>query len=307
MIRNRLTILIGLVLVALVVAACGGGSVSQTTASAGDETSDTGSTEITASPSEADDSYDSVDENGTLRVGMVPTPGLMDIDPGSQEVTGLYAELLDAAVEPFGWDLEPHLVQWGALIPGLQSNQWDVALGLNVTAERCEQILFSDPVTAGRPSLAVEPGNPFGISSYQDIAAAPDFRLAVISGTVEEAFAVAAGVSNDQFVSVPDFPTGIDTLGAGRADGIGANFVDFATVVTDVEFEVFEDESLDPTGGGMAFAKDAVSLRDAINERLQVLKEDGTFEEIKNRHGFEAAPLGIELTLDDILEGCDEL
>lgn len=66
--------------------------------------------------------------------------------------------------------MEASVVDFGALIPGLQAGQFDmIAAGMFITPERAEQIIFSDPDYCVSNSFAVAEGNPLGISDFQSI------------------------------------------------------------------------------------------------------------------------------------------
>ena len=61
--------------------------------------------------------------------------------------------------------------EFGSLIPGLNSQQFDVvSAGMYINPSRCEQVLFSDPEYQMLDAFIVRKGNPKNLHTYEDIA-----------------------------------------------------------------------------------------------------------------------------------------
>ena len=66
--------------------------------------------------------------------------------------------------------LEPVVVEFGSLIPGLKAGRFDViAAGMYITPARCREVLFSDPSYKIAEAILVPEGNPLDLHSYRDI------------------------------------------------------------------------------------------------------------------------------------------
>jgi polar amino acid transport system substrate-binding protein len=184
-------------------------------------------------------------------------------------------------------DLCPELTTFDAMIPGLQAGRFDVLPGgLNITEERCEQILFSQPVTLQYEALGVPAGNPASLSDYASIAADPSLTLAVFSGSSQEAFALAQGVSSDQLLTVPDSQSGVEAVEVGRADAFGAGQFTLELSFADSPIDVLVDRASNPSMIGIGFRQDAAEVRDLFDEQLEVLRSSGELGELYASFGF---------------------
>ena len=105
---------------------------------------------------------------------------------------------------------------WGALIPGVKAKRFDVvAAGMFVTPKRCAAVQFSEPTFGILQGMVVAEGNPEGISDYESVAS-KGVTVGVVSGSAQTNYAKTAGVTEDKIMSLPDNPTGIAALKAGR-------------------------------------------------------------------------------------------
>ena len=153
-----------------------------------------GATAAFASPA-TESGLEALQQSGKVTVGIaneIPT-GTEDAETG--EVTGEAPAIAREVLSRLGIDeMDAVVVDFGALIPGLQAGQFDmIAAGMFITPERGEQIMFSDPDYCGATAFAVPAGNPHNISDFESVAEA-GITLAVISGAVEEGYALDLGV-----------------------------------------------------------------------------------------------------------------
>ncbi len=102
-------------------------------------------------------------------------------------------------------EIKPVPVDFGALIPGLNAQQFDVvSAGMYINPDRCAQVLFSDPDYLMLDAFIVRKGNPHGIRTYEDIAK-KGLKLASGKAYAEIDYAKAAGVKEH---SAPPGPGG---------------------------------------------------------------------------------------------------
>ena len=217
------------------------------------------------------------------------------------EVVGYHPDLVRAALEPLGIaDIEFVISEFGALIPGLNANRFDmIASGIAITPERCEQVIFSEPDLSVGDGLIVREGNPRGIHSYADIAADSSITLAGGRGTLNSRNAMEAGVPENQMLFLPETNDLISAVLTGRADAATVSAPTVASMLDDPNLvdrgleraQPFEGLILsDGTPAAMytaiAFRPSDTALRDAYNERLAELIADGQLREIMDRYGF---------------------
>ena len=227
-------------------------------------------------------------ERGTISLAVANEPPLTEVNPDGT-LGGIVPDVARAVVKELGVDDVTGVVStYDAMIPGLQAKRWDmIGAGLYMNAERCEQVLFADPDTVSEAGLVVPEGNPENISSYQDFADNPDLTLIVLSGSFEEDNARNVGVQDSQMVSLPDVPSGVDAVLAGRGDAFASN-VPSAEAVDKPGFEVVVADDGPLLASGVAFRQDDRELRDEYNAAYDKIKEDGTFAKIAKEYGFDA-------------------
>lgn len=133
-------------------------------------------------------------------------------------LTGTDVDTLKAVLERMGGGIaSAGAVDWGALIPGVKANRFDVvAAGMFITPARCAEVRFSEPTFGIAQTLIVRKGNPHGISDYESVAE-KGVTLAAISGSAQVGYARAAGVPEEGIMQIPDNPTAVAALRADRA------------------------------------------------------------------------------------------
>ncbi|WP_051062605.1 ectoine/hydroxyectoine ABC transporter substrate-binding protein EhuB [Ilumatobacter nonamiensis] len=319
----------------LVAAACGsdddgdsGDDTSDTEAPAdGDETESTEAmtedseamTEGSEAPDEGGDDaaaasglLGELQEAGTVTVGLAnEIPYGYETEEG--EIEGEAPDVAAAVLAELGIDnIEAEVVDFGALIPGLQAGQYDmIAAGMFITPERAEQIIFSDPDYCGDYSFAVAEGNPEGIGGGFDSIVETGATLAVLSGAVDETYAADAQVPEDQIELFADVNAQYDALLAGRVDAVGGTSL---TVNNQTEANEGIEATdafipLDADGnevygcGGFGFTDQ--DFRDAFNDVLHEKQDDGTVMEIVTSYGFseQAVETAAGLTVEDLTGG----
>ena len=89
---------------------------------------------------------------------------------------GVLVDIVQAAFGSLGVEnVEPLVIDWGAMIPGIQAKRYDmIAAGLYINPKRCKAIAFSEPDVCGAAALLVKKGNPDGLQSVADLAANAD-------------------------------------------------------------------------------------------------------------------------------------
>ena len=138
-------------------------------------------------------------EAGSVTVGLAnEIPYGYEDEEGN--ILGEAPDVARAVLAELGIDnIEAEVVDFGALIPGLQAGQYDmIAAGMFITPERAEQIIFSDPDYCSTYAFAVAEGNPLGVSGDFASIVESGATLAVLSGAVDETYAADANVPADQ-------------------------------------------------------------------------------------------------------------
>jgi polar amino acid transport system substrate-binding protein len=284
---------------ALVVAACG-------------DDDDTTAADTTAADGEAASGLlAELQEQGSITVGIAnEVPYGYEDEDGN--VTGEAPEVAKRVLHELGIDqVDAEVVEFGALINGLQAGQFDmIAAGMYINPQRAEQILFSDPDYCVGEAFAVPEGNPEGLTDFQSVVDNPDVTIAVLSGAVEEGYAETAGVPDDQIELFTDVNAQYDALEAGRVDAVTGTALTVRTQVENMEgftatesfFPVDENGEEVLGCGGFGFRQENEAFRDAFNDALNELQEQGEIEPLITQFGFapEDVQRAQDLTVEDL-------
>ncbi|MDQ0209211.1 ectoine/hydroxyectoine ABC transporter substrate-binding protein EhuB [Alkalicoccobacillus murimartini] len=260
------------------------------------------------------DTLENIQDEGKVTVGVANERpyGYEESDGG---VTGASVEVARAVFEELGVDeLEGTVVEFDALINGVNSRNFDaVTAGVYVTPERCENAIFSQPDYRIGEGLAVAPGNPHDIKSYQDLADNPDLTVTVMSGAIELEYLRAMGVDESQIDQVSSITDNISALTSGRTDSITMTDLTLRTALEDQDndnieiVEDFEQPVIDGEEvygyGAAVFHPDDEDLRDAYNEKLEELKESGRVLEIMEPFGFTEDNMVTDVTTEELCAG----
>jgi polar amino acid transport system substrate-binding protein len=222
----------------------------------------------------------SMQRAGEAKIAIAAAPPWASQSPNG-EAQGYLVDVTAAALKAMGVPkLAATMTTWDAMIPGLQAKRFDfVPAGLLITEARCKAVAFSAPITAQQDALFVPPGNPKRLTGTSQVASMPEIRLAVLTGSAQEAYALKQGVKAEQMVRVPDVQAGVATVTGGRAD---AFMVGQFTVPNPQQrgVEVVVDRSAPIAGIGIAFRKEDGAFRDAFDRQVATMRSNGTLREL---------------------------
>ena len=294
---------------ALTLAACGGGD-------SADPTQADDPAETTAAGDNGDTGGEGLlgelQEAGTVSIGLANEVPYGYEDEETGDITGEAPEIAKVIFPELGIpNLEAQVVEFGALIGGLQAGNFDViAAGMYITPDRAEEVIFADPEYCINESMLVPEGNPDGLTDYNSVAET-DARLAVASGTVNVDYAVWAGIPEDQIVEFAGIEDQYDAIAAGRVEAVSGTVLtvqEHADVMEGFEalpsFPALDEDGNEILGcGGFGFLDQG--LRDAFNEELNRLQEEGVIQDIVEEQlgSREVAEDAVDLTVADLTGG----
>jgi polar amino acid transport system substrate-binding protein len=247
----------------------------------------------TAAAGSGGDLLDRLRAQGVVRLGIAGEIPFGYIDKDGR-LTGEAPELARVIFRRLGVaEVQPVPTEFGSLIPGLNSQQFDVvAAGMYVNPERCAQVLFADPDYQMLDSFVVRKGNPLGLHDYRDVVR-KKARFATGTGYAEIQYAVEAGYKESDILIVPDQVAGLNAVESGRVDVFAGTALTVREVVKKSSkaeateaFAPVVDGKPHVDGGGFAFRPDETNLRDAFNVELQKLKKSGELLRILKPFGF---------------------
>ncbi|MEU6342267.1 ectoine/hydroxyectoine ABC transporter substrate-binding protein EhuB [Streptomyces sp. NPDC046977] len=237
-------------------------------------------------------------KQGYVRVGFAGEApyGYQDGGRLEGEAPTLHREIFKALGVP---ELRPTLTDFGALIPGLSADRFDVvSAGMAITPDRCRKVIFSEPEFVSPTSLMVREGNPEGLSDLASCAR-EQATVGVLTAAVEAGYADAAGVPSSRVKALAKQQDGVDALLAGRIDAFALTGISLrwlartnkgAAVEVLAPFLPVIGGKKQYSPGGAVFRPGAEELRDAFNGQLQKITSDPDhYTGLIGRYGFTKA------------------
>ena len=255
------------------------------------------------------DELDTLRKQGTARLAISNEPPWTAMSPDGK-ASGAGPDLTRAVLQKLGIkDVSASVADYGAMIPGLQANRFDVVdAGLLMKPERCRAVAYSQPDLCDAEALAVKKDNPRHILTYADVGKDGSAKLGVCGGCVEERYALQAGVPRERAVVVPDEQSGLKMLQDGRIDAYALPALSIHALLEKAKDaglqEIVPVKDTPIACAGAAFRKQDVALRDAYDKVLATMKADGEFAKIIEPYGF-SAKLAMSSTRAQLCGGGD--
>jgi polar amino acid transport system substrate-binding protein len=249
----------------------------------------------TAAAANGGNLLDRLRKQGSVRLGIAGEIPFGYIDK-SGHLTGEAPELARIIFHRLGVDrVQPVPTEFGSLIPGLNSQQFDViSAGMFINPERCRQVIFADPDYEVMDSFIVRKGNPKNLHTYSDIKRS-GAKLSSGSAYAEIDYAVAAGVPRGKISIYPDQLAGLLAVEQGRADAFAGTSLTVRNVIQQTHAHTVEmtkpfvprvDGKPAHGAGGFAFRPGETRLRDAFNVELHRMKRSGELLRVVRPFGF---------------------
>jgi len=233
-------------------------------------------------------------EEGVLTVGTdTPFPPFEIGQPPN--ISGYDIDVMNAVAEELGLQAEYTDTGFGTIFRDTANGQFDTAAAAStITPGRENTVDFTDPYYEAQQALVVAEGS--------DIASVEDLSGAIVGaqdGTTGETYAN----EETDAAEVRGFPEGPNAISALVTEQVDAVIIDQPVAVDAVEKQGVELVEEIPTNElyGFAVAPDNDALREAMNEALATIKEDGTLEELYAEYFDGATPP------DSVLTGTNEL
>ena len=229
-------------------------------------------------------------DEGTLFIGLdTPYPPFAEGQPPN--ATGYDVEVLNAIGENLDLTVEFQDTGFQTIFRDVAAGQFDTAgAASTISAGRENVVDFTDPYYLSSSALLVAEGS--------DIASVDDLSGAIVGaqdGTVQEDFANEETDAGE----VRGFPEGTTAISALLTGQVDAALIDEAVAADAIEKEGGM-EIVETIPGedyfGFAVAPDNDALREAMNEALTTIKDDGTMAELYEKYFGTEPPA-------DVLEG----
>lgn len=213
-------------------------------------------------------------EEGTLTVGVPTFPPFISLDNGN--ITGPDGEIINAIAQRMNLKIKAVSYEFSALIPALQQNRIDVALGsMFRTNERAKVINFSDP-------LYLEPGSLVSASDVQTVDELVGKRVGTVQGYnwVND---IQTILGDQELATYPSSTELKADLEAGRLDVAIESDGTARYLYKDSDYTVNKlpaDEriaaAIHPGQTAILFNQQNTALRDAVNVQIADLHNNTT-------------------------------
>lgn len=201
------------------------------------------------------------------------------------DITGYDIEVMNAIGESLGLEVEYTDTGFGTIFRDTANGQFDTAAAAStITPGREKAVDFTDPYYEAQQALLVAEGS--------DIASTDDLSGVIVGAQDGTTGETLANEETDaaEVRGYPEGPNAISALITGQVDAV---VIDQPVAVDVIEkqsgVEIVEEI---PTNElyGFAVAPDNDALREAMNEALATMKEDGTLDELYAKYFAGAKP-----------------
>ena len=209
----------------------------------------------------------------------------MGFKDDKNEIIGFDVDLAKAAAKKLGREVEFKAIDWNSKEAELKSGRIDVLWnGLDITPERKENMLFSDPYMDNRQIIFIRKGDDAN-ANISDENGLAGKSVGTQAGSTAEAYITGNDALKNSF---KDFKTYGDYISAfmylenGRLDAV------FCDEIVGRYYMAKHADKIDainvvvgPTSEfGIAFAKDNTALRDEVQKAFDEIVADGTAKKI---------------------------
>jgi len=215
---------------------------------------------------------------GTFTFAMSGLYKPFNFQDGSGELVGFDVEIGTEIAKRMGMEADPVTNPWDTLLMGLNAGKFDAIIGsMAITAERQEQADFSRPYYRSGAQVFVAAGN-------NEIKTEEDIRDKNIGVVKNSTFSEAAMEYTENVTEYDSDLTALQDLGTGRLDAVITDQMvglrvmkEGAMDIKDVGEPLWLDEM------GIPVQKGNTELLDKINQALEEIIEDGTYDQISEK------------------------
>ena len=205
------------------------------------------------------------------------------------ETTGFDVELAQAVCEYYGWTYTGVPINWDAKEAELESGSIDcIWSGFTKSPDREPKFAWSEPYSVNTIKIMVLEGS--DIKSSADLAGK---KVGVQGSTSAQEMLEtpnAEGGAEDlmktfaSFEKYDTYTVAVNDLKAGAIDAIAIDVTTGDYQMTKVEGLAYLDEDICQEIYAIGFRTDDTDLRDKVNEALKTLAENGTMDEIGQKY-----------------------
>ena len=229
---------------------------------------------------------DSSKEAKKIVIGLDDEYAPMGFKNEQNEIVGFDVDLAKEAAKRLGSEVEFKAIDWNSKEAELKSGRIDIIWnGLDITPERQENMLFSDPYMDNRQIVFVKKDNVLGIMAETDLMGK---RIGTQAGSTAETYIdgnEALKGSFSEFKTYGDYVSAFMDLENGRIDALVCDEIvgRYAMSKQEGKFDALNVTVGPVTQFGIAFRKDDTELRDKVQKVFDEMVKDGTAGKISQQ------------------------
>jgi polar amino acid transport system substrate-binding protein len=237
-----------------------------------------------------------------IKIGIANQPPYSGLNPDGS-ITGLAPTIIQLIMERLGIPkVEGIIAPYGQLIPGLQAARWDmIGAALTITKQRCEQVVYADPIVADGGALAYVPAAVATPPKSIAEAVKQGLKVGILTGSYLLQTAQKAGVPAGDIAQFQDNPSLIDGLAAKRMQLALSTYTSLRDLrkARNNAFELVYPLPDDlPHGSSPAFRPTDTELYQAFQRELKAMKKSDEFTKLSEKFGFDVLPQLIGMTAE---------
>lgn len=279
--RNIKSLILVILILALGVASLAGCS-NQSSDQASNQTSQTSNQE----PAEVEDSFEKIKEKGQVIMGLDDTFAPMGFRDENNEIVGFDVDLAKEVFKRNNLELILQPIDWTMKEAELNSGNIDMIWnGYTITAERMEKVAFSKPYLKNRQIIITLADS--DINSKADLdgkKVAAQAGSTAVDAMYTEPDIVAAFDGGEPILFDTNNEAFMD-LEAGRSDAVVADEILARYYIKQRGPEKYKilDEDFGEEEYGIGFRKQDKKLLEMVDNTLDEMRKDGTFDSIYNK------------------------
>ncbi|MGM9930064.1 transporter substrate-binding domain-containing protein [Pradoshia sp.] len=243
--------------------------------------------------------WENIKEKGTLKAATSGTlfPASYH-DSDSNELTGYDVEVAKELADRLGLKIEFTEMAFDGMLSSINSGQVDFAINdITVTDERKEKFGFTDPYKHSVGAAIVRKSDLSGIDSLEDLkgkkaAGEATTTYMEVARTYGAEEVIYDNATNDQYLR---------DVSTGRTDIILNDYYTQTLAVSyysDLDITVHPTIRYNPSSASIILKKENEDMRDAFNDALKKMKEDGTLTKLSKQF-YNGADVSEEIELEE--------
>lgn len=203
-----------------------------------------------------------------------------------EKIVGIDVEIATAVAGKLGLELVIEDVEFDSIIAGVQGGKYDIGCaGMTVTEDRLKSVNFSTPYATGIQSIIVRTDSEI---TDIDTLLEGSYKVGVQSGTTGDIYMSDTpengGVGEDRVERFSKGNDAVIALSSGKIDAVVIDNEPAKAFVAANEGLKILETPYTIEDYAMAINKDNDGLKDAINQALKELTDDGTIPAIVNKY-----------------------